>query len=283
MANWPAAKLGDMVVGIDIHKVGFPFAPIPAPPPGVPMPHPYFGLLFLWLTPQFPKINVFINGVPACATGAMGYSCHVPFGIPYPPSMLNLDYFKRHLLNIPKQLVLVALTMFANMAIAKIAGIFVTPGSDTAAFVQDVTGSAISQQSSVTTSIKGGLSAYTKWQTWAKLLIPPLPFPGAQGSTAIGSPNVQVNGGPLGFVAPLMSVSCTEFIWVPNAATIGFSNVMVGVSLKAMARALLVHAAQVGVSKAVAAGVEKSGLGKAIDNLSESAADKLGKLFCGCK
>jgi len=259
MANWPAAKLGDMIVGIDIHKVGFPFAPVPAPPPGVPIPHPYFGSLFLWHTPQFPKMNVFINGVPACATGAMGYSCHIPFGIPYPPSMLNLDYFRRHLLNVPKQLVLVALTMFANMAISKISSIFVTPGSATDKFVQDVTGTALSQQGGVTTSIKGGLSAYTKWQTWAKLLIPPLPFPGTQGSSAIGSPNVQVNGGALGFVAPLMSVSCTEFIWVPNAATIGFSNVMVGVSVAAMVRGLAVHAAQTAVSQAVSAGVNRMG------------------------
>jgi hypothetical protein len=260
MPNWPAAKMGDMVVGIDIHKVGFPFPPgIPAPPPGVPIPHPYFGRLFLWLTPQFPKMNVFINGVPACATGAMGYSCHIPFGIPYPPSMLNLDYFRRHLLNIPKQLILVTLTMLANMAIAKIASVFVTPNSETAKFVQDVTGTALSQQGAVTTAIKGGLSSYTKWQTWAKLLIPPLPFPGAQGSSAIGSPTVQVNGGALGFVAPLMSVSCTEFIWVPNAATISFGNVRVGVSLEAMGRALLVHGAQTAVSQAVAAGVNSLG------------------------
>lgn len=260
MANWPAAKMGDMVVGIDIHKVGFPIPPaIPAPPPGVPIPHPYFGTLFLWLTPQFPKMNVFINGVPACATGAMGYSAHIPFGIPYPPSMLNMEYFRRHLLNIPKQLVLVALTMFANMAIGKVASIFVTPDSETAKFVQEVTGTVLSQQGTVTESIKGGLSAYTKWQTWAKLLIPPLPFPGAQGSSAIGSPNVQVNGGALGFVAPLMSSSCTEFIWVPNAATIGFSNVMVGVSIAAMAKALAAHAVQAGISKAVSSGVDRLG------------------------
>ena len=37
--------------------------------------------------------------------------------------------------------------------------------------------------------------------------------------TAIGSPNVTVNGGPLAFVAPLMAASCTDLIIVPNAAT----------------------------------------------------------------
>ncbi len=258
MANWPASKMGDMVLGLDIHKVLLPIAPVPVPPP-VPTPHPYFGVIYLWLTPKFPTMNVFINGVPAVATGAMGYSCHIPFGAPIPPFMLNMEYFRRHLMNIPKQLVLVALTMFANMAIGKIASVFVDPSSETGKFVQDVTGTTLSQQGGVTTAIKGGLSAYTQWQTWAKLLIPPLPFPGAQGSSAIGSPNVQVNGGALGFVAPLMSVSCTEFIWVPNAATIGFSNVMVGVSVAAMAKAIAAHAAQAAVSQAVSAGVDRFG------------------------
>jgi hypothetical protein len=148
------------------------------------------------------------------------------------------------------------------MAIAKIASIFVPAKSETAEFVQEVTGTALSLEGGVKTAVQGGLSAYTKWQTWAKFLIPPLPFPGGQGSVAIGSPNVQVNGGPLGFVAPLMSVSCTDFIWVPNAATISFSNVRVGVSVVAMVRAIGVHAAQTGISKAVAHGV--------------------GKLSCGC-
>ena len=30
--------------------------------------------------------------------------------------------------------------------------------------------------------------------------MPPLPYPGAQGSVAVGSPNVTVNGGALAFI-----------------------------------------------------------------------------------
>lgn len=258
MPLWPAAKMGDMVIGLDIHKVLTPFGPVPCPPPGVPLPHPYFGTLFLWMTPQFPQVNVFINGMPACATGAMGYSAHIPLGWPVPPAMMNLDYFRRHLLNVPKQLVLVALTLAANMAISGLSSLFIKPNSATGRFVKDVTGIDLSQKEVVMTTIKGAIQNYTKWQTWAKLLIPPLPYPGAQGSSAIGSPNVQVNGGALGFVAPLMSSSCTEFIWVPNAATIGFSNVVVGVSVADMVRALAVNAAQQGVNKAVSTGLDKA-------------------------
>lgn len=257
MALWPAAKLGDMVIGLDIHKVLVPFAPIPCPPPGVPTPHPYFGTLFLWLTPKFPTMNVFINGVPACATGAMGYSAHIPMGIPVPPAMLNMDYFKRHLLNVPKQLCLVALTLFANMAISALSSLFISPTSTSGKFVKEVTGIDLTEQGAMIGAMKGAITSFTQWQTWAKLLIPPLPFPGAQGSSAIGSPNVKVNGGPLGFVAPLMSVSCTEFIWVPNAATIGFSNVMVGVSVSDMVIGIAAHAGKAGVNKAVSAGLDK--------------------------
>jgi hypothetical protein len=69
----------------------------------------------------------------------------------------------------------------------------------------------------------------------------------------VGSPNVTVNGGPLAFVAPLVATSCSDIPIVPNAMTLGFSNVMVGVSFADMARAIAVNAAQgavgVGVGK----------------------------------
>lgn len=255
---WPAAKMGDMVIGVDFHTVTIP----PAPP--VPMmPHPYFGSIFLWTTPTFPKIDTLINSMPACAAGAMGYSAHIPQGVPTPPSMLNQAYWKRYLTNIPKVLMLTALTMMANMAIAGIAALFVKPGSATGRFVKDVTGVDTTSWSSVWESIKTNFNSYTKWQTWAKLLMPPIPYPGSQGSAAIGSPNVTVNGGALAFVAPLMATSCSDLPIVPNAATIGFSNVMVGVSIADMVRGLAVHMSQAAVSHAVNKAVEKaSGAGQ---------------------
>lgn len=254
---WPAAKMGDMVIGLDFHMVTIP----PAPP--IPMmPHPYFGSIFLWLTPAFPKINTLINGMPAATAGAMGYSMHIPQGIPTPPSMLNQLYWRRHLLNIPKALMLVALTLLANLAIAGISSLFVKPDSATGRFIKDATGVDSSSWSGVWGSIKGSFSAYTKWSTWIKLLMPPIPYPGSQGSCAIGSPNVTVNGGPLAFVAPLMGASCSDLPIVPNAAPIGFSNVLVGVSIADMARAIAVNAAQAGVSAGVSAGVNRATQGR---------------------
>lgn len=253
---WPAVKMGDMVIGIDFHTVTIP----PAPP--VPMmPHPYFGLIFLWSTPAFAKINILINGMPACGSGAMGYSCHIPQGIPTPPSMLNQAYWKRYLTNIPKALMLVALTLMANLAISGIASLFVKPDSATGKFVKDVTGVDTSSWDGVWQTIKGSFAAYTKWSTWIKLLMPPIPYPGSQGSAAIGSPNVTVNGGPLAFVAPLMATSCSDLPIVPNAAPIGFSNVLVGVSIADMVRALAVNAAQGAVSAGVSKGVGRASAG----------------------
>jgi hypothetical protein len=247
---WPAVKMTDMVIGIDFHTVTIP----PGPP--IPMmPHPYFGLIYLWSTPSFATINILINGMPACASGAMGYSCHIPQGIPTPPSMLNQAYWKRYLTNIPKALMLVALTLMANLAISGISSLFVKPDSATGKFIKDATGVDTSSWSGVWETVKSSFAAYTKWSTWIKLLMPPIPYPGSQGSAAIGSPNVTVNGGPLAFVAPLMATSCSDLPIVPNAAPIGFSNVLVGVSIADMVRALAVNAVQGAVSAGVSKGV----------------------------
>jgi len=247
MPLWPAAKLMDMVVGVDVHAV--------TPIPGIPV-HPYFGPIFLWHQPNFPTVNVLINGMPACAVGAMGYSVHVPQGVPVMPPNCP-SYWKRYLTNIPMALGLMALTIIANIAIAGIAAMIPKPPA-AEAFLKDVTGIDTSSKASAWESIKGAFGAFTKWPTWVKLLIPPLPYPGAQGSTAIGSPNVTVNGGPLAFVAPLMGTSCSDIPIVPNAMPIGFSNVLVGVSISAMVRGIAVNAAQGAVSAGVKAGVKKA-------------------------
>lgn len=243
MPLWPAVKLMDTVVGVDVHAV--------TPIPGIPV-HPYFGPIFLWHQPNFPTANVLINGMPACSVGAMGYFVHVPQGVPVlPPNCPS--YWTRYLTNIPMALGLAALTIFANIAIAGVAAFLPsTPASE--AFLKDVTGIDTSSKKATWESIKGAFGAYTQWQTWVKLLMPPIPYPGAQGSTAIGSPNVTVNGGPLAFVAPLMATSCSDIPIVPNAMTVGFSNVLVGVSISAMIRGIAVHAAQGVVAAGVAAG-----------------------------
>src|SRR5581483_5401459 len=234
MPLWPAVKFLDSVIGIDVHAV--------APIPGIPI-HPYFGLIYLWSDPTFPRANVFINGLPACSVGAMGYSVHIPQGVPVPPTPTNVPYWKRYLTNIPMALTLMTLTILANIAIAGIAALIPKPNA-AEGFLKDVTGIDTSSKQSTWESIKGAFSAFTQWQVWIKLLMPPLPYVGAQGSAAVGSPNVTVNGGPLAFVAPLVATSCSDIPIVPNAMTLGFTNVLVGVTFEALIRGIAVHVAQ---------------------------------------
>ncbi len=252
MPLWPAAKLLDSIIGIDVHAV--------APIPGIPV-HPYFGLVYLWHDPTFPKTNVFINGMPACSVGAMGYSVHIPQGVPVPPTPSNSPYWKRYLTNIAMGLTLMTLTILANIAIAGIAALIPKPKS-AESFIKDVTGIDTTNTATVWESVKSSFGALTKWQTWVKLLMPPIPYPGAQGSTAVGSPNVTVNGGPLAFVAPLVATSCSDIPIVPNAMTLGFSNVMVGVSFADLARGIAVSAAQSAISTGVSKGVGRVRAGR---------------------
>ncbi len=71
-----------------------------------------------------------------------------------------------------------------------------------------------------------------------------------------------------------MAASCSDLAMVPNAANVGFSNVMIGVSISDMLRALAVSAAQGAVSAGVAKGASKA---------ASKAKDRAGKKSCGCK
>lgn len=236
---WPAAKRTDLVIGIDKHTMDTGNNT-----------HSYIGLLYLWHTPKFPSSNVFINGQPALGVGAMGYSLHNPQGKPLNPD--NRPYWIRYLTNIAMSLCLMMLTTIANMALAGILS-FMPRTQNSDRFVQDVTGIDISDRRQIWRAISNNLKQYTQWQTWIKLLIPPLPYIGAQGSTALGSPNVMVNGAPLAFVAPVVGTSCSEVSIVPNACVLGFSNVFVGVKTEDLVRGLAVNAARAGIQSGVQA------------------------------
>lgn len=72
----PAARDGDLVVGVDIHLV---FVPSPAGPPvQVPQPLPFTGTLTLGLS-----TDVLINGRPAAIVGSG--AANAPAHVPLPP------------------------------------------------------------------------------------------------------------------------------------------------------------------------------------------------------
>jgi len=250
MPLFPAAKLGCMVIGVDMHAV------VPAPPlPGIPI-HPYVGSVFLWTTPTFPKMDVLINGIPACCVGAMGYSAHIPQGAPVPQTPTNATYWSRYLTNIVMNLTLAGLTIFANITIALIAAMIPKPKA-AEDFIKDLTGIDTTDTITTLNTIQSTFAAYTKWQTWAKLLMPPIPYPGAQGSVSVGSPNVSANGGALAFGCGFVGTSCSDIPVVPNANVIDFGNVMVGVSVEALVRAIAISAIQNAMQYGMQKGLEK--------------------------
>lgn len=257
MPNFPAVKDSDGIIGLDFHSVTLP--PLPM------CPHPYVGALMLWTTPQFPTYasgQVFIHNKPACTVGAMGYSFHFPMGAPAPAFTNLMTYWRHHLIQVPKTLGLAALTLFANMAIAGFAQ-FLPAGSSAAGFMKDVTGIDTTSRETKWKSIKDSFKTYSKWQTWVQLLLPPLPYPGSQGSCSLGSPNVTINGANMAFVCPLAASSCSEIPIAPNAMPLAFTNVRVGVSFEALLRAIAVHvvkgAIHAGISKAVSSPKKEAG------------------------
>ena len=266
MPNFPAVSMFSGIIGMDVHTLIIPPAPAP-----IPTPSPYAGVIHLWMTPQFPMVNVFVNSTPACAVGAMGYSMHVPMGAPVLP--LNTTYWTRYLTHVAMGLTLAGLTIFANMAIAALASLLPLPKA-AESFVKDVTGIDTSDSLAFCNTTMAAFASFTQWQTWVKLLMPPIPYPGAQGSTAIGSPNVTINGGAMAFICPLAATSCSDIPIVPNAMTIGFTNVLVGISVGDLVRALAVSAAQAGIQTGLSKGVEKL--------TAPPAAAKEGKKDCGC-
>jgi uncharacterized Zn-binding protein involved in type VI secretion len=263
MPNFPAVTMGSMVIGMDVHAQIIP--------PGVPtpVPCPYAGPIFMWMSPKFPMANVFINGKPACAVGAMGYSMHIPTGAPVLPA--NTTYWTRYLTHVAMGITLAGLTVFANMAIAAISAMIPKPPA-AADFIKDVTGIDASSTATFLSTASASFASFTQWQTWAKLLLPPLPFPGSQGSTAVGSPTVTVNGGPMAFVGPMNATSCSDIPIVPNASTLGFSNVFVGISVADLIRGIAVSVAQSAIQTGLSKGVEKM----------TSSPNKDGKKDCGC-
>lgn len=267
MPNFPAMTVLDTVIGVDIH---FQIPPPPAPPVPVPVPYPFSGPLLLWFTPSFPLVNVFINSKPAAAVGAIAYSMHVPpvvVGLPANPP--NGSYWKRYLTNIAMGICLMALTTMANLAIAAITA-FIPKPKFAEDFIKGVTGIDTTDRKTTLETVKSSFDSYTKWQTWVKLLMPPIPFPGSNGSPSVGSPGVTVNGAPLAFLGPLFANSCSDIPVVPNAANVAFSNVMVGITWAGLVQAMATSVAQAGMS---------FGLGK----LAEKGKGKIeGKFKSGC-
>ena len=73
----PAAKMGDQIVGVDVHIV---LVPSPGGPVPTPLPHPFSGII-----QSNCSTNVLIQGRPAATLGSVANN--IPPHIPTPPGV----------------------------------------------------------------------------------------------------------------------------------------------------------------------------------------------------
>jgi hypothetical protein len=211
-----------MIIGLDFHSTTQTVVP-PIPYPY--FPHPFIGKIILWHTPRWPMANVFVNGMPALTVGAKSYSFHIPLpppAVPTPPPQIS---FKWYLQNIMTVALAALFSMLLNM-IGSATGTL-TP---TARCPQTLLPQPVENQSDWE-KIKS-IFPIQSWLQLFQMLLPPVVMPIAEGNCSIGSPTVTVNGAPMTFIGPLTACSCTRIPIVPNAYNLGFSNVLVGVTLK---------------------------------------------------
>jgi hypothetical protein len=222
MPVFPAVKGGDMMVGVDVHKVY-----------GVPV-HPYNGTITVHTTPKFPMCNVTVNSMPACTIGASSVMPHVPQGTPIDPS--NFLYGKKDKVNTKMMQELLKHTIDSRKTILNLKAITLRDKSSEK-FVQKATGLTTKEDAKTWEKIRSDFSRSSKSNTWKALNVPPTPYPGGQGCIIAGSSKVTVNGAPMAYVFPMNAASCTDIQNVPNASVMGVSNVFVGVTYTDMMKA----------------------------------------------
>jgi len=221
---FPACTTGNtMLIGVDAHSTALPPVPL--------NPHPFVGCLMLWTSPKFPMANVMINGSTACCVGAKSYSVHIPQGtwVDIPKVSFKVWY----LTNLITVGIVTVFGILANIQLAIVQGLVASLTKPTDAAAKETW-----------SKICGLFAPFTSWQTWAQLLIPPLPLPGAEGNCAIGSPTVSINGGSMALGVPLGGASCSEIPIVPNASVIAFSHVQVGMTFAQLVEAFFNNAVQ---------------------------------------
>lgn len=215
MPVFPAVKGGDMMVGVDIHKVY-----------GVPA-HPYNGTITVHNTPKFPVCNVTVNNMPACTIGASSITPHVPQGAPIDPT--NFLYGKKDKVNIKMVQELIKHKLDSKIVDTQLKSTKIAKKS-TEKFTQNATGLSTSDDKKQWKKIQSNYSRSSKSNQWKVMQIPPIPYPGGQGCMILGSSKVTVNGAPMAYVFPMNAASCTDLQNIPNATVMGTSNVLVGVN-----------------------------------------------------
>lgn len=244
--TFPAAKMLDMVLGMDIHPH------LPPPPATVPVPIPamFAGPIVLNTQP-----TVLVNFMPSAGAGATALGFH-----PFPPLMWA---------PVPGGILRAALMALiggaaqaaAGLAVAAIAGVAGAPAA--AAHPNGFWSGFLSQPA----ASAGGdtpmwqrlMPAFGSPMSFISFLAQCLPLPMATAQTTIASPSVLAADSPMGMAMPMGGNSCSMIPIVPNANVLGFSNVLVGMSVSQLLGVIAWNFVSGGVSELTKKGVEASG------------------------
>jgi YD repeat-containing protein len=203
---FPVAKLLDPIMSpfCEFHNV----VPYTAPlPPVLPMiPHFSIGPIINGIA-----VSVLVNGRPAAGVGADAIGFHIPLvgvtEIPTPPRCVG------RILN-----TIFLTTLSAAMAAYGLHSV--------------VTNSEITVANKVSAIV----------QTIIGLALKFIPLPIMTGSIVLGAPSVAVNGQPPGLLlTPMGAATCSEIPIIPNALSLGFSNVIAGLDFGELAKQLIKH------------------------------------------
>ena len=238
--TFPATKLLDPIIGLDFHTT-LPSITVPPLPPLPFFPSPFMGPILIDFKP-----TVLINFRPAAGSGATAISFHMP-PLPWPwPPISHRPMITAAVM----ALMTAPFTALLEMGRAKVQALAAGSNNETLkrGFVADLLGSshvtpAPSEDTAAGDAMQVGSGdtgtfAFTRIfpmfgsaQAFIGFLAGLIPLPVANASVNIASPTTTVCDAPLGMMIPMGANSCSDIPIMPNAAVVGFSNVLTGMSI----------------------------------------------------
>jgi len=263
--TFPAAKMLDMVIGLDNHTT----LPAPIPPPAGPLPPlplfpaPFAGPILLSVQP-----TVLVNFMPAAGSGAVAIGFHMP-PLPWPWPPITFGAILKSAIMAVVQAPFMALLELARGQLSGLAAGSTNPVLKNG-FVQGFLGQPPGGGGQGGSDITIGrfFPMFGSPQAFLGFLAQCMPLPVANGQATIASPTVSACDSPMALAMPMGGNSCSEIPIVPNASVLGFSNVLTGMSLSQLLGIMAFNA----VNAAAAYGLKKgreaaeNGVARAIKN-----------------
>ncbi len=285
--TFPAAKMLDMVIGLDNHTT----LPAPIPPPAGPLPPlplfpaPFAGPILLSVQP-----TVLVNFMPAAGSGAVAIGFHMP-PLPWPWPPITFGAILKSAIMAVVQAPFMALLELARGQLSGLAAGSTNPVLKNG-FVQGFLGQPPGGGGQGGSDITIGrfFPMFGSPQAFLGFLAQCMPLPVANGQATIASPTVSACDSPMALAMPMGGNSCSEIPIVPNASVLGFSNVLTGMSLSQLLGVMAWNAVNAAAAHGLKKGSEaaENGVARAIknsnnprlQNVAQKVSDFTGSKHC---